>query len=218
MLDPWKMIFLVIMIIKKNFKSGDVILYSEVGLISTVPRLLGNCNYSRAGMVIRLPNKYTEKIKLYVIEITRNFDKFVDAYKEVPIEGLSIFRLYERIHQFPGESIHVLPLKEPLNNDPETNMIDWLISIHQKDITALESLCTEYKQNIWDYFNTFNISHKRKQDLLELSSTEFIIKSLIYGGRRLQYDEDLLIVPGDLVKMDTIFDEPIPLRVLNDNN
>jgi len=168
--------------IKNNLKSGDVILYSEVGVLSTITRLLGNSDFSRVGIVLKLPNKYTEKMKLYVLEITRNCDKFIDAYKEVPVEGLNIFRLFERVHQFPGESVYVLPLKEPLNPDPEINMIEWLISMHQKDIVALQTELSEYSQKIWDYLNFFNINHKKKQDILELSSTEFIIISTYIRG------------------------------------
>jgi len=203
---------------KKKLKSGDVLLYSEVGVLSTVTKLLGNCEFSRAGMIIKIPNRYTEKIKFFVIELTRNFDKFVDAYTEKAEPGINIFRLNERIHQFSGESIYVLPLKEPLDPDPEINMIEWLVSLHSKGNNGLETELSDFNQSVWSYLSNFDFHHKNKLDIIELCSTEFMIKALIYGGRRFTDDEEKLIVPGDIIKNDENFSEPIPIRTTKEKN
>jgi hypothetical protein len=91
---------------------------------------MGNSCWGRVGMVIKTANKYTEKEKLYVLEITRNFDQFHDAFREATSPGINIFRLRERVHEFPGVEIAWLPLTNPLPEDLVSNMLDFLFKLH----------------------------------------------------------------------------------------
>eukprot|EP01130_Rhizamoeba_saxonica_P007273 TRINITY_DN2937_c0_g1_i4.p1 TRINITY_DN2937_c0_g1~~TRINITY_DN2937_c0_g1_i4.p1 ORF type:complete len:360 (-),score=88.75 TRINITY_DN2937_c0_g1_i4:20-1099(-) len=198
---------------KDHLQTGDLILFGEVGFLSVITQLLGNVPYSRVGMVVRLPNQYTEKEKLYIFELTRNFDKFQNAFTEDVEIGINLFRMRERIHEFPGRGIWWLPLSEPLLDDPLSNMVEWIWSIHEKGLPELQHIMSTPPQNVLDYLEVFGLNIKRRTELWELQSTELIIKALTYGGRRLPMDEEKLIVPGDLV--DTYKDcflEPIVLR------
>lgn len=60
----------------KNFlsemKSGDLIAYSGTGIISTTTKLKNDCEYSHLGLVVKLPNKWTQERELYVLEVGRN--------------------------------------------------------------------------------------------------------------------------------------------------
>jgi hypothetical protein len=90
---------------KKQMKTGDLILYNETGLLPTMMKLASNSSISRVGMVLILPNKYTEKKKRYILEITRNTDKFQDAIRESAGVGVHIFRMRERLWEFPGTEV-----------------------------------------------------------------------------------------------------------------
>ena len=62
-----------------------------------------NAEYSRVGMLVKWTNPYTERIEVYLLELTRNVDRFMDAFRcvwwwslrcvEVEIYGLDRDRL-----------------------------------------------------------------------------------------------------------------------------
>lgn len=55
-------------------------------------KLCTNSPVSHLGIIFKLPNKYTEKEELYLLEITKNNDSFLDAFREVPHSGVCLFR------------------------------------------------------------------------------------------------------------------------------
>lgn len=55
-----------------QMKTGDLIAYSATGVIAAASKLLTNCEYSHLGMVLYIPNKWTQERELYVMEIGRN--------------------------------------------------------------------------------------------------------------------------------------------------
>lgn len=68
-------------------------------------------------MVLELPNKWTKKKEFYIIELTSNKDMMLDAYREDKRSGCSIFRLWERVHQYHGTAIWWLPLRSSVVGD-----------------------------------------------------------------------------------------------------
>jgi len=71
-------------------------------------------------MVVKLPNRYTSKPQWYVFEFSRNTQNFVDAFKEAPVNcGLSLFRLWERVHGHTEGNIWWAPLKQPVRMKEE---------------------------------------------------------------------------------------------------
>lgn len=83
-----------------QFATGDILLIDGIGLISCVNKIYSNSTYSNLGMILKisffnlkstwiqpgiflnffyLPNKWTQKDELYLLEITRNIDHFIDV-------------------------------------------------------------------------------------------------------------------------------------------
>lgn len=58
--------------IRDNIKTGDLIGYSGTGLVAAVSKLHSYCEISHLGLVVALPNKWTNEEELYVMEVTRN--------------------------------------------------------------------------------------------------------------------------------------------------
>lgn len=63
------------------------------------------------GLVLTYPNKWTGKIKQYIVEVGRNLGNFQDALSERSEPGLNIFRLKERLHFINAEAIWWASLK-----------------------------------------------------------------------------------------------------------
>ncbi len=99
-----------------------------IGTTHSIVKSLSGSKYSRVGMVVELPNKYTQKKKLYILEVSRNIENFLDAFdvrfkilllllltivriKDKPICGVNLFRMHERLHAFYGTDIWWCPLK-----------------------------------------------------------------------------------------------------------
>lgn len=100
-------------------------------------------------MVLKSPNKYTQKLELFIVEITRNCDKLTCAYQDQqgPHSGLNIFRFEESkflpchnitisgLFQFHGPQIWYCPLKQALSRDQERLLVDFIWSNCDKDLT-----------------------------------------------------------------------------------
>lgn len=67
---------------KKQMKTGDLILYAGKSLVSSAITCITGLPFSSLGMVIRLPDKYTKKERLYVIEVSDDSSDIADAYRE----------------------------------------------------------------------------------------------------------------------------------------
>jgi len=52
----------------------------HIGTTHSIVKSLSGSKYSRVGMVVELPNKYTQKNKLYILEVSRNIENFLDAF------------------------------------------------------------------------------------------------------------------------------------------
>ena len=55
-----------------KMNSGDLIAYDAPGIIGTSIKVVTDSPYSHVGLVLRIPNKWTEERELYVMEIGRN--------------------------------------------------------------------------------------------------------------------------------------------------
>ena len=110
---------------KHRLKTGDLLLFHESGLLGDAMTLATNTPFSRVGMVFRLPDKYTGREKVFLLEITQNAQRSINVVTELPTNGICLFRLWERLHSIQGGNIWLLPLTEPLREDPLHNMIDF---------------------------------------------------------------------------------------------
>lgn len=62
-------------------------------------------------MVVEVPNAVTEQRSLYVMEVTQDLDGMLDMFFMAPRNGISLFPLMERFHNYFGNAIWWLPLK-----------------------------------------------------------------------------------------------------------
>mmetsp|Transcript_28988 Transcript_28988/g.40098 ORF Transcript_28988/g.40098 Transcript_28988/m.40098 type:complete len:339 (-) Transcript_28988:7-1023(-) len=169
-----------------QFKTGDVIVFNDVGLIGTLAKMYGNTPYSRVGMVVRLPNKWTERIEPYLLELTRNVDRMLDAFKEIPVTGICLFRMFERIHQLRGMSIWWSPLKMPLSESEETKMVEWIWKEHaSRSPDCLGQVFNPYHTQAREFLsNCFGLPRnpKKSREYAEFFSISLVINCLRQAG------------------------------------
>jgi hypothetical protein len=116
---------------KHLFKTGDLISFSGVGITASATKVVTNAPFSHTGVILRLPNRYTQEPELFVLESTRNIDGFVDPFTEERDYGVNIFKLYERLHQFHGVSIWWSPLRFAVDERLYLQTIEWLWGIYK---------------------------------------------------------------------------------------
>jgi hypothetical protein len=145
-------------------KSGDVIAFSGIGMLSSLTKLRCGIDFSQVGIVLVLPNLYTQRPELYLAEVTSNHDGMVnlcltklyfvklthkihpttnnniiiihhqqnipyiqiDAFAERAKRAVCVFRLFERLHQYHGGDIVLLPLREQLSGEAANAMVTWI--------------------------------------------------------------------------------------------
>jgi hypothetical protein len=117
-------------VVESKFKTGDLLLFGGYGMLPSLARLHCGTPYSSAGLIVELPNPYSERPEKYVVEVTRNLDRLHDAFSNSPRNGLCIFRLVDRLHQFHGEGIWYAPLRTPLKRYNRERLIDWTWRMH----------------------------------------------------------------------------------------
>eukprot|EP01126_Amoeba_proteus_P058332 TRINITY_DN7517_c0_g1_i1.p1 TRINITY_DN7517_c0_g1~~TRINITY_DN7517_c0_g1_i1.p1 ORF type:complete len:404 (+),score=59.64 TRINITY_DN7517_c0_g1_i1:95-1306(+) len=198
---------------REALKTGDLLLYNEVGLLSTMCKLSCKSIHNRAGLVLKMPNKYTQSEELFVFEVTRNSEGYADAWDEKSHSGLNIFRLWERVHHVPGHDVFWCPLGKPLSFDATSNLIDWIHKVHSAKIDV-----TSYYQPISktcvNFLLTFGLDIEKeksvqiREDLREFQSTDILVEALRIGGLRVPQGQ---VYVEDLIKLDAYL-EPVPFR------
>ena len=116
-----------------KMKAGDLIAFNAPGVIAAGVQLTTNSLFSHVGMVVELPNKYTEELELYLLEVGRNLDGFLDVYHEEPREGITLFRMVERFHHFHGSKMWWVPRSQPLSSESQAKMHEYLCIVHLKE-------------------------------------------------------------------------------------
>jgi phosphatidylinositol phospholipase C delta len=207
------------------FKTGDLISYSAPGILSSITKLVTNAPFSQVGLILKLPNKYTHQEELYLLEVTRNIDQFVDVFTEEKNSGVNIFRLIERLHQFPGHAIWWSPLNRPSDDVNTKAMLEWLWNVYKngKNFTAKET----QKQNSKDptsketlratgpalqlLTNKFGFG-KNYSDLCELASCDLVSKCLIRLGQISSENVPYVPSPVEIINF-PCYGKPVIIRV-----
>jgi len=164
-----------------SFKTGDLIAYSGNGVVAAATKLITNSPFSHLGMIFRLPNKWTRKDELYVVEFTNNIDGLADVYSDTRYEwGVNIFRLFDRIHHYHGPSIWWSSLKNPIKKENYIQCLDYLNEVYDiyKKFNAKENA-----KNFSDFLkrkdrNMFKIRGKVHDHLQEILQE----KGLLYNN------------------------------------
>jgi len=133
--------------------------------------------------VLELANLWTQRIELYVLELTRNIDHMIDAFSESSeTVGVNLFRLFERVHQFHGGNIWWSRLATPnlLDESSKSALIDW---VWDRQITNNYNLTTDENAFANEPVLVFLrevLGSRVKADILELYSADFIFACLKY--------------------------------------
>jgi hypothetical protein len=192
-----------------QFKTGDLIVYSGVGMLDTFSKLASATDYSRVGLLVKLPNKWTRRDDLYVLEVCRNIDNFVDAFVEKPKHGVCIFRLFERLHHVHATKVWWAPLAQPAKNTQ--TLITWMWSTHAQDQSFLSTVLLPKSWS--EVLDTFNLTKSlaNKAELIDLLSGKLIVLALEQCGIRISLPLDRPILAGEIVRSEC-FSEPVMLR------
>ena len=97
--------------VTNGFNHSDLIAFSGIGTLPALTMMFSDAPISSVGILVRIPNKWTQEVELFVAEFTRNTERFVDAVSGSCGPGLRLFRFVERLYQFNGSSIFWCPLK-----------------------------------------------------------------------------------------------------------
>jgi len=159
------------------FKSGDLLLYSGVGLIPNLIKLRSATPFSHLGIILKLNNKWSKEEELYIVEATSNPDNYIDAFKEVKRPGINIFRFYERLHQFHGTGIWWSALKQPPDPKKLIEAIQWIWKEYKKEEIDLKSVYASCNDSMQLLMDEFQIDYKKNYaPLFDLWSTELVAR------------------------------------------
>jgi hypothetical protein len=217
--------------LRKSVKTGDLIVFQDSGLPGHLMNLATNSSYSRVGMVLRIPDKYTGRVRPFVVELTSNLQEFIDVSSELPRAGIVLFRLWERLHSVQGGSIWLLPLLEPIANDPLGNLIDFAQKTISQGSSTPESLTSVPSADILAFLQDLGI--KDSLNYREVNSAAVCASLLRMGGKRPTepqivhsratpkdpsgrdaYAPSPFMTPAALVGQTDLFGPLIPLRLM----
>jgi hypothetical protein len=97
--------------------------------------------YTNVGLVLALPNPFTLRRELFVLEATKNMEQFHDPFSNSMGSGLRLFRLLERVHAIRGGCVWLCPLKVPFDERLENNILAKAKELHGGVSEAWISAC-----------------------------------------------------------------------------
>lgn len=119
------------------FKTGDLIVSSCIGLFPSLVKISSDSPSSQVSMVFKAPNRWTRKVELFLVEISRNIDRMVCSFTEEvgPRSGLNIFRLEERLYQINATVVWWVPLKKAMTRAQESALTEYIWKHIQTDLS-----------------------------------------------------------------------------------
>lgn len=195
-----------------KLKTGDLIVYDCPGVSSTVIKLASLSNSSHLGLVVFLPNKWTEKEQPYVLELTRNVDGFVDAFRETASSGISLFHLRERLYQINCSRAWWVPLSKPLSAFEDSRLKDYIWDMHSlSDIFSVPPLCFTRDDYLVNFVRSLIAGDARKSRMLFLDFDQ----GAFFGGalQAIGLGEPKRL-PNDIVQCQC-FGKPVLIRQLD---
>ena len=218
--------------IRKSVKTGDLIVFQEAGLLGHAVSLRTNTPFARVGIVLKLPDRYTDKVRPFVLELTSNPQKFINVITEEPSVGVVLFRLWERVHSFQGGCVWLLPLLEPCASDPLHNLVESSKLILSTPSTLPEKLVSTPAADLMALLHEIGI--KDPNTFYELFSATLCTALLKMGGKRFtdplplqtrvtpkehttptySFSQAPFYTPATLVAQRDIFGALIPLRMM----
>eukprot|EP00013_Stygamoeba_regulata_P020334 CAMPEP_0177654494 /NCGR_PEP_ID=MMETSP0447-20121125/14366_1 /TAXON_ID=0 /ORGANISM="Stygamoeba regulata, Strain BSH-02190019" /LENGTH=764 /DNA_ID=CAMNT_0019158155 /DNA_START=75 /DNA_END=2366 /DNA_ORIENTATION=+ len=194
-----------------QFKTGDLLIFSGRGILSTMTQLFTGYPFSRVGMIVQLENKWTHVPELYVVELTRNVDNFLDAFSDKAQQGCCIFRLLERCFQFYGNGLWWSPLKVPLEADAKQRLMEYVWRVHSMPSQLFEQTFP-FDNKLINYVTQSFGERLAKLPLafIDLYSGSFVTECLRLAGL-VPNGTSKLAAPFEVVNYDC-YQQPVSIR------
>eukprot|EP01126_Amoeba_proteus_P065159 TRINITY_DN9219_c0_g1_i3.p1 TRINITY_DN9219_c0_g1~~TRINITY_DN9219_c0_g1_i3.p1 ORF type:complete len:540 (-),score=84.34 TRINITY_DN9219_c0_g1_i3:12-1574(-) len=186
--------------IKQKMKTGDLIFFSGRTPLSMALMCVSGQPFSSVGMVVKIPEKYTQKKRLFIMEIST--DQYMpDAFREDREYGLCVFDLEKRLHVFNGPAAWWVPINEPLSLEVEEYVVTWANLLHKNPSSALQQLVVNVPQKIQNFLLEHNISKETKESLSELLCCALVVKILVLAEK---LDREELLNLGNFLPIDIL--------------
>eukprot|EP01118_Nematostelium_gracile_P006429 TRINITY_DN206_c0_g1_i2.p1 TRINITY_DN206_c0_g1~~TRINITY_DN206_c0_g1_i2.p1 ORF type:complete len:261 (-),score=74.65 TRINITY_DN206_c0_g1_i2:19-801(-) len=175
-----------------QFQTGDVIAFSGRTLLANMIKYCTDSPYSHLGIVVRMNDPFTNQEELFIAESTHNSWQVEDYFEKVPRKGVTVFKLEERMKRIDAMTAWHLPLRNPLDSEEKSKLIDLIMRLHdgkiRYDIRQLIEFSLPFREN--------------KEDLTELFCSEFVALCLRTVGRLPDDANPSALTPGDVVNAD----------------
>lgn len=206
-------------------KTGDLILFDGLGLLSAATKLARNSPFSSVGLVLILPDKWSGKDEVFILEASRNVDSMRDGFTQQGDTGVCLFPLAERLHHYFGSSIWWAPSQKPITLENHKALMDWLSplmtahkNVKAKSLTSVEpslpsgvSLLKPHPEVVEFATTHFGIS-ERWTNFVESASADLIVQALCRLSLANEADHRSSILYPDQILNLPCFGEPYPLR------
>ncbi len=134
----------------------------------------------------------------------------IDAFAERPKRAVCVFRFFERLHQYHGSDIMLLPLRQSMTVEAANAMVSWVWQVHSRGGLPLD-LAGGQVQFLKKEL-AFRLDRPEIQmELSELSSPLFVHRCLMLAGQ-IPDNASASALPSQLMKQ-PCFEPMRPLRV-----
>lgn len=207
------------------FKTGDLILFDGLGMLSAATKLARNSPFSSVGLVVILPDKWSGKDESFVLEATRNIDRMRDGFTQLGDSGISLFPLGERLYHYFGSSIWWAPSQKPITAENHKALMEWLMplmnahkNVKAKSLTSVEpalpqgvTLIKPHPEVVEFASSNFGVS-ERWTNFVESASSDLVLQSLFRLGLANEADYRGSVLYPDQILNLPCFGDPYPLR------
>eukprot|EP01128_Nolandella_sp_AFSM9_P006245 TRINITY_DN3168_c0_g1_i1.p1 TRINITY_DN3168_c0_g1~~TRINITY_DN3168_c0_g1_i1.p1 ORF type:complete len:503 (+),score=105.42 TRINITY_DN3168_c0_g1_i1:35-1510(+) len=162
-----------------TIKTGDLIAYSDIGPLGDYIRARSGKQWSHVGIALKIPNPVTTFVELFVIEVTQNTENYLDSWHDNPLNGVTVLRLEERLHQFGGAAIAHNPLKNALHLNQEKALLKYVKKLHVQRSHQYVDPAPHVPDHHLPYLKDFRIIPKYIRTLTDLSSTIFAMQAYV---------------------------------------
>lgn len=206
-------------------KTGDLILFDGLGLLSAATKLARNSPFSSIGLVVVLPDKWSNKDETFILEVSRNIDNMRDGFTQQGDTGINLFSLTERLSHYYGSSVWWAPSQKAITPENHKALMEWLSpfmashkNLKARSLTSVEpalpssiNLLKPHPEVVEFATTHFGVS-ERWTNFAEAASSDLVVQALCRLGLLNEADhKGSLLYPDQILDL-ACFGEPYPLR------
>eukprot|EP00211_Chloroparvula_japonica_P004557 CAMPEP_0119138748 /NCGR_PEP_ID=MMETSP1310-20130426/26234_1 /TAXON_ID=464262 /ORGANISM="Genus nov. species nov., Strain RCC2339" /LENGTH=620 /DNA_ID=CAMNT_0007129971 /DNA_START=33 /DNA_END=1896 /DNA_ORIENTATION=- len=187
-------------VLREKLQTGDLIAFNSFGTIPSVLKVQSGRDISSVGLVVVLPNKYTREDEYFILECTRNHDAIIDAFSDKIRSGVTLLRLWDRVHQSMAQEVQWFPINPPLSEAEKAKVVENVWSLHsareplqQLALSSLPNKC------IVDFSHRFQMKKVPSAVFAEFYSPQVVQAALKSVPSLQQLQEEEITWPGTLV-------------------